>query len=490
MANLIEQNVRISKSKLWDLQSQFYKTHGIKFWRERASFTSANTVVVSACVDLLIGYLQDQQAYFDRQEPIYFVELGTGSGCFAYRFLKEFLLRISSINEIADLNVRYVMTDFIPEIVPIWKSNPFLKRLVDRESLDFALFDPSCDQSITTSCFNWSVNSSGLINAPIFIANALFDTIGIDGFRFSNQSLSEILISTESDSDDPISSLVNNTLVIHQKSGQVVQSPYYEKKHFNALLSEYSTNLQQGALSIPIKTMEILDNLRNLSKKRMSLLCCSRGFTDLRYAESAGELQYHDLSFPLNFDALQKYFAITGGELFLPEAAVDKFISRCLSFGFYLPEAEKADLDQTRRQYPISSNQLARVTESIQQKLSDGTDSSACGSKIDSVIDIVTVGKYDPPLFLRCIAQSMDAIESELSTASELQRAVLLEMLRKVDSNIYTFDKTIPKSLDEQSPDEQSPDENDVFASLIRVWQRASAAHHQSGGRTIFGVDE
>ncbi|CAN5275195.1 hypothetical protein BH10CYA1_BH10CYA1_58910 [soil metagenome] len=477
---IIEPDTRISKSVLWEIQSRFYKKHGIEFWRQRASFTSANTVVVSACVDLMISYLKDQGKHLDPKQPIYFVELGTGSGCFAYRFLKEFFSRLSSAPEISHLNVRYVMTDFIPEIVSIWQSNPFLKPFIDSESLDFAVFDPVCDQVIATSCFGWSVNSQVLINAPIFIANALFDTIGVDGFRFSKLGTSEILISTEANSNDPMSSLVSNTLAIHQSDGAVVQTPYYDNQHFDTVLNDYSSVLQNGVLSIPIKALEILENLRNLTQSRMALLCCSRGFTDLHYAELSEQLQYHDLSFPLNFDALRKFFAITGGELFLPKNQSDVFVSRCIAFGYYLPESQKADSEHVQEQYPISADKLVHVAETIQKKMSQSVNDSGGKSTIDAIIDIVTTGQYDPPLFLKCLAQSMDSIESELPHASQSDLARLIDLLYKVDSNIYTFDREIPESLGG----------DDVLGLLIRVWQRASAAHHQPTGRTLFSIEE
>ncbi len=133
----IERDARISRSILWDLQSQFYKKHAVDFWRQRASFTSANTVVISACVDLLINYLIDQRDRFDEQRPIYFVELGTGSGCFAFRFLQEFLSRLSGTAVISKLNVRYVMTDFIPEIVSIWQANPFFAEVCCERKFGF-----------------------------------------------------------------------------------------------------------------------------------------------------------------------------------------------------------------------------------------------------------------------------------------------------------------------------------------------------------------
>ncbi len=474
---IIERDSRISESLLWDLQDKFYKNHGIEFWRERASFSSANTLVVSASVELLISFLKDQRAYIDSESPIYFVELGTGSGCFAYRFLQEFFLRMSSCPEISNLDVRYVMTDFIPEIISIWRANPFLKTFVDSRKLDFAVFDPACEQAIATGSSGWLIDPRSCANAPLFIANALFDTIGVDGFRFADGEVSEVLISTEANPDDPMSSLINNTLVIHQKIGEVVPMHYYDNCDFNKLIEEYSSNLRRGVLSMPIRALEILNNLRTLTGGRMALLCCSRGFSDLRYAEVFEQLQYSDLSFPLNFDALKRYFATIGGELLLPRNLEDTFVTRCLSFGYVLPEIQRADLPRTRVQYPVAVNQLETATASVHQKMTKRLGSAK--SAIAWFVDVIATGHFDPPLFLKCVVQMMDAIELELPNAPESDVAELLDLLHKVDSNIYTFDRALPESMSAEA---------DVFSYLIRVWQRASAAHHQPVGRSFFEI--
>ncbi len=335
-----------------------------------------------------------------------------------------------------------------------------MQKFVANGSLDFALFDPAFERVISTACFGWSINSESLINAPVFIANALFDTIGVDGFHFSDGNTQEVLISVQANTEDPLSSVLDNTLVIDQSVGPVVQLPYYEQQHFDVILKKYSNELERGTLSIPIEALEILDNLRNLSRNGMALLCCSRGFSDLRYAALAEQLQYQDLSFPLNFDALKKYFATIGGELFVSRDPLGTLVSRSLSFGFYLPGTRAPASQRVREQFPEYANRLNQVTEAVQQKLSRRLSNLSCNqSTIDYVVDVVTTGCFDPPRFVNCIAQMMDAIEAELPNASESDVARLKEVLRKVDANIYTFDRPIPESIDD----------DDVFAFLIRI---------------------
>ncbi len=477
LKQIIEQDVRFSRSILWALQRQFYLENGINFWRERASFTSASTVAVSACVDLLLTCLNERVVHINLDAPVYLLELGTGSGCFAYRFLKDFMVQKQTISELTNLDIRYVMTDFIPEIIEIWRCNPYLKTFVESGALDFAVFDPAHDQTFRTSCFEWVVDSTAFVNPPIIVANAVFDTISVDGFCFENGVAREITVSVEADPIAPLSSLVSNTLSLHQRVGAPIQLPYYENQDFDSLLSQYVDTLNKGTLSLPIGALEIIDNLRKMTNSSFAMLCCSRGFTDLSYAENSESLHYDDLSFPLNFDALKRYFANCGGELLTPNEST---IARCFSFGLFLPEAQGAELKKTREQYSKSARhqmdvfKLVKAKEFSLKQLVDNRAGST--SAIAFLIDMMAIGNYDPPLFLTCATHLLDAIESELASADKQKIDQLTSTLHLVDSNIYAFDRALPTVKGDE----------DAYTLLISVWQRANQAHHQPTGRSLF----
>jgi hypothetical protein len=469
----IERDKRLSQSVLWDLQRQFYLNNAIDFWRERASFTSANPVVVSASVDLLFAFLGDCLPFLDARAPIYVIELGTGSGCFAYRFLKQFLPRLRSSAALTKLDIRYVMTDFIPEIVDVWRRNAFLKEFVEDGVLDFAVFDPAHEKEFVTSNFAWNVESSAFLNPPIFIANALFDTIAVDGFRFQNGAIDEVIVSVNADSDDGLSALISNSLSLQQKFKPLTQRPYHDDPDFEFIVKQYSVEIPSGTISIPIEALNILKNLRKSLSPSFALLCCSRGFTGIDYVKNFDELQYNDLSFPLNFDALKKYFGTCGGELLIPDQPL---VTRCLSFGYFLEGKTIPVLERTQAQYPLSASRLMDVHTSLDEKESRLASAAVTRSTIDLFVDIVSTGQFDPPLFLKWLTRSLDAIESELPTASNDQCDRLRFVLRQVDANIYTFDSSVP----------QVEEEEDLFALLIRLWQRANAGHHQSKGISLF----
>lgn len=441
-------------------------------------------LVVSACVDLVVTSLKERLKDIDSRYPIYLIELGSGSGCFAFRFMQELFLQLQSCAELSGLDLRYVMTDFIPEIISVWKDNRFLKSFRERQKLDFCLFNPDAEEEpLSTACHGWKIEFQQLENAPTFIANALFDTIAVDGFTFSSGQAAEIFVSIEGNILDPMSSLLDNRLTLHQSNGAAVRLPYYNDPDLDAVLQAYLEQFENGALSIPIQSLSILQNLRRLTRNEMYLLCCSRGFTDLQGASGTTHLPYNDLSFPLNFDALRKYFAIAGGELVLP-ADLHSSATQCLAFGVLKRENCESSTLLSGKYQAITNSWLER-TGLVSQKLhalETLTASSGAATSIDSFLDIISAGHCDPLLFLKCTAKLIDGMESELPTIDETRKAKLRDALKMVDANIYTFDGAVPFVANMDNL-------HDLFANLIRVWQRATAAHHQPIGRAFFAME-
>src|SRR5690242_11313763 len=94
---------RLSESILWRLQANFFAQRGIDAWREGIvpHYISSNPFIANAYAQVAFGFLKDCQATsdgLDRSQPIYIVELGTGSGRFAYHLYTKLagMLRGSS----------------------------------------------------------------------------------------------------------------------------------------------------------------------------------------------------------------------------------------------------------------------------------------------------------------------------------------------------------------------------------------------------------
>ncbi|HEY9679259.1 MAG TPA: SAM-dependent methyltransferase [Drouetiella sp.] len=518
-----ENFTRLSESMVWELQRQFYVENGIEFWRERSSFGAAASAVVDTIADLLVSIFASWVSTLDASEPIYIIELGAGSGCFAFRFFRRFLSQISKNGVLSAFKFRYVMTDIIPEIPDVWAENSQLNSFVELGVLDFAFFEPARMQSFNTSQFDWQLDATTFVNPPLFIANSVFDTIAADGFKFECGNCSEIQValSTELTDASPISALLGNALQFHQRDGEPVVTASHENGSIdtvvsahksvadvvsdeksvanvlsddksvanvvhehavretlgpdaNALqkiLSCYANTLRDGVVTIPTEALKIIQNLHGLCDSRFALFVCSRGHTSLMHPNLQKELTYNDLSFPLNFDALQKYFTSDGGAMHLSSG--DE-VGRKIAAGFTSKlQMDVAALDSAFAQALARLEQYDACIDNLQKARGfDVTEVSA----IDTFVDLMQQVHCDPAIFVKLVATMLDAIEGELSHVDTKVVTTLQDVLQDVNEQIYSFDRELPPLLSDSDP----------YSALIKTWQRANFAHHLPKGSVAF----
>jgi hypothetical protein len=90
----LEDFTRCSESHLWKLMMSFYDRKGIESWSQGVvpHFITCNSFIGKAYAKVLQGFIRDAvcggQMSLDTSEPLYIVELGTGSGKFSYYMLK------------------------------------------------------------------------------------------------------------------------------------------------------------------------------------------------------------------------------------------------------------------------------------------------------------------------------------------------------------------------------------------------------------------
>ena len=87
---VLEAAMPLSRSMVWRLQRTFYSDQGIDAWSRSRVPQSVTTspIIARAYARIVLGYWRDIQSILEPSQPLYLVELGAGSGRFAYRFLK------------------------------------------------------------------------------------------------------------------------------------------------------------------------------------------------------------------------------------------------------------------------------------------------------------------------------------------------------------------------------------------------------------------
>ena len=320
---IIERNQRLSSSILWNMQRNFFVQQGIDAWRQGIvpHYITSNPFIANAYVQLVAGFLRDYHSDYislDRSQPIYIVELGAGSGRFAFHFLKKFQ-NFHERSTLKDIPIKYVMTDFTQRTIDSWQAHPLLQPLVEQGQLDYAKFDVINDIELKL-IHSGEILSPGTVRNPlIVIANYFFDGIPQDAFYIEDGHLYESLVSItspnqETDLTDP--DLLNRIEITYEH--RPVNGSYYDDPACNHILQEYQQQLTETFLLFPCAPIDCIRKLGHLSKGRLLLLTADKGYSrgaDLQGRGQPGITVHGSFSITVNYHALGKYIVKQGGQV-------------------------------------------------------------------------------------------------------------------------------------------------------------------------------
>lgn len=84
---VVDQEKRLSESIIWRMLENFYDTASISAWNQIPFYPTSNPFIAEAYAELIVSFLKDYRAHFDRNEPVYIIEMASGSGCFSFYLL-------------------------------------------------------------------------------------------------------------------------------------------------------------------------------------------------------------------------------------------------------------------------------------------------------------------------------------------------------------------------------------------------------------------
>ena len=284
---------RLSRSCLWDEQRSKYTEFGPASWTQlMVPFQMTSNLLLAK------QYAAAAREYL-RHEAVTFLELGGGSGKFAYLFLQE----------MGSCRVKYVLTDLAEKNVAFWKGHPLLRPYFENGTLEAKVYDP--------------VHMPYEHTGPLFvIANYFFDSIEHDLFRVENGQLFEGHLSE------------NQTYSYHPVEAQ---NYYPEFPELNEVLAEYRETLSKANFLIPIGAVKTLRNVMPCT-----MLVGDKGFStldEIAVWEDPGFVQHGTFSFPVNFHALREYVRKTGRQMQSPNKTQPVFSVHGIGLKGKLPEA-------------------------------------------------------------------------------------------------------------------------------------------------------
>lgn len=289
----IEREVPFSESLLWRLQRNAYIEYGPECWiQKRVPFhVTSNAYIAQQYAELVLANLP-------KEGSIYFLELGGGSGKFAYLFLNAIMARM-------DRPFCYVLTDLAEKNISYWKQHPLLKPFVEKGVLDFAVYDP-----LQPSPPKLEVRGGNLSNPRFIIANYFFDSIEADLFRVEAGTLLEGKISLFAKEKDIDLNYPDSLSHIQEKYSYHPVKDKYGIAEWNEILEEHRTHLDKTSFLFPTGAFKVVQNLISFSELPFVMLAGDKGFCSLAEFPQVSDpgIDFHStISFPVNFYAIAEY---------------------------------------------------------------------------------------------------------------------------------------------------------------------------------------
>ncbi len=315
---LVEPAKRLSESLLWAAQRRYFERQGVEAWRSgTVPYNVTNHVrLARAYAELALARLRDLQAagaVFDTAAPFTIIELGAGSGRFAFHFLKAFRVLAPD----ADVPLRYVATDFTAANLDFWRSHEAFAPFLTDGTLDFALFDAEADTTIWLERAGIALEPDSLAWPPVVIANYVFDGISQDAFLVADGTVSECRVALHADRPDfdVEDAEALSALTCHYSHHALEGPPYFESS-FNEILQAYAGRLSETTLLFPAGALRCIDQLAALCGGRLMLLSADRGEQRLEDLDGRSDLAlaaHGSFSLPVNYHAIGDYVVRRGG---------------------------------------------------------------------------------------------------------------------------------------------------------------------------------
>lgn len=295
-----------------------------------------------------MGFLRDSN--IDRRQPVHIVELGSGSGRFAYSFLKKFLnLQRNSV--LKEVPVKYVMTDFTESNIEHWRRHSSLRPFIQEGLLDFAQFDIESDVQLELLHSGDVLSAATLHNPLVVISNYVFDSTPQDAFVAADEKLFELLITVttpqpERDLADP--DILSRVQISANEN--LVNGNYYEEPKWNCILRDYKQRLTDTSFLFPTSALHCIQNLHRLSNGRMLLVSADQGYSrdeSLKLGRGTPGFAFHgSFSMMVDYQIIGEYCRHLGARVLHPSRASDHLNVSAFMFG-EVPD----DFMETRQAY-------------------------------------------------------------------------------------------------------------------------------------------
>lgn len=425
------ERVPLSRCDLWRRQRDFYRREGAAAWPGKVpGYVTNNPYIANACAHVVFGYMRDHArgAQARPLEPFYILELGAGSGSFAFHFLQS-MARLQQPGSGPQIPFVYVMTDSYPEILDFWRRHPALSGFLEQGLLDFAVFDLESEDEVRLVHSGLRLEPGCLEagNPLIVLANYVFDSLSHDVFHVADGRLEEILVEpspavpeVEYNTSVPLSALSPG--LVFREAGL----PHYGAASLDAVLASYR-RAPGGFLTFPIGGLRCILRLAECAGGRLFLLATDKAYAhhlDLFAPMEPDLAVHHSLSITVNFDAFGRLFRQLGGDCF------HQTVQQSISTSAFTLGSTLDALPELRREI---ATHLETCSPGNLFALYRHLEKTHSGCSLDVLIGYLGLTLWDP----RAFHLLFETILARIKSASLLEARDLAMGLRQVAESVY-----------------------------------------------------
>lgn len=424
---LLESGRRLSLSSIWRLQRQFFDERGVRAWSERIvpTHVTSNAFMAHAYARVVMQFAIECASKpvggalaLDRTEPIYVVELGAGSGYFAYLFLNK-LLELQTRSGLEIPRICYVATDFTQSNVDYWARHACFAPFLEYGLFDVARFDAARDERMELVSSGRRLDPGAVANPMVVIANYLFDTIPHDAFRVRDGVLEQGMArlarrSSRGDAANPL-----DEVDVSYDWAQVADR-CYDDEVLDGILGEYAATLGNTSFTMPTGSFACLRNLERLSTGRLLVLAADKGYStpSALIGLSDPDVVHHgSVSMMVNFHALGRYLEETQGGFMMASSDRDaslELVALCSAAAESVPSTRAAIEETFERLGPLDAYEISNAMPAE--------------PSVNHVLAVLRLCCWDPYTFTT-LAAALHRHASELSgRQSRRVRRALLEV--------------------------------------------------------------
>jgi Tetratricopeptide repeat/Putative S-adenosyl-L-methionine-dependent methyltransferase len=433
---IVEEPVRLSASRIWQGMKDFYASVGIDAWSENVPFyETSNPYIAESYTNLIVRFIQDciNAGRHNQEEPFYILELGAGSGTFAFYTLKH-LSKLKRLLGLANTSIVYVMTDVSQKHIDYWSNHPAFQPYLQEGLLDFAVFDVQLDREIVLQRSARTIAASGDVhqtNPMIAIANYFFDSLPQDIFRITNgeTQLGLAKVMSRSEDYDNHDSLKLSEIEV-EFSYETSTPPFYSNARFSETLDKCRARLNDHYLLFPIGALCSIENLIEISANQLCLIVSDNGFSH--------QFEYHQRSQPfinptndwfsmrVNFDAIGCFFESIGGD------ALHQSAEYALQMSVFLAGFRLNQVPETQYAMDVFVNSRSHgLLFSLNEELEDTNGFFP----IDLLLPFLMATRWDPMVFHNNVGAIIEQIRAKSAQLSDLSSLVLA--IEEIAGNFY-----------------------------------------------------